>query len=306
MRESVHKFIEYLRFERHFSEETCRSYLSDLAQFARFLDSEFDPGKKHKAEDVDVLAVRGFVGFLHRTGKKKSSIERKIVSLRSFFKFLCREGVLNANPAASVTLPKKERRLPKHLSVDEVFHLLDTPDKASPQGARDSAILELLYATGMRVSELVELSLNDVDITEMTVRVMGKGKKERLLPFGSKARDTLQNYLRLMSPVRDWAKSADALFLSMRGGRLTARSIRRIINIHISRASIATKISPHSIRHSFATHLLNAGADLRAIQEMLGHASLSTTQKYTHMDATKLMEIYDKSHPRARIPSSER
>jgi len=289
-----------MRFERHFSEETCRSYFSDLSQFTYFLDNEFEPGKKHAPRDVDTLAVRSFVGFLHRARKKKATIERKIVSLRSFFKFLCREGVLTSNPASSVALPKKEKRLPKYLSVDEIFHLLDSPDISKPQGARDSFILELLYATGMRVSELVGLDLDDIDPSDMMVRVFGKGRKERLLPFGRKAKESLANYLHRFSSVRDRARSPDALLLNMRGGRLTSRSVRRIIDSHIRNASITIKISPHSIRHSFATHLLNAGADLRAIQELLGHSSLSTTQKYTHLDAGKLMEIYDKAHPRAR------
>ncbi len=299
MQKSIRKFVEYLRFERHFSEETCRSYLSDLTQFAHFLDSEFEPGTKHSPKDVDLLAVRSFTGFLHRGRKKKSSIERKIVALRSFFKYLCREGILTVNPAASISLPRKEKKLPRHLSVDEIFHLLDSPDMSTPQGARDLFILELLYATGMRVGELVGLDLDDIDPAEMIVRVFGKGRKERLLPFGSKAKEALRNYLALMSMIRGKAKSPDALLLNMRGGRLTARSVRRIVDTHIKRASIATKISPHSIRHSFATHLLGAGADLRSIQELLGHSSLSTTQKYTHIDAAKLMEVYDRSHPRA-------
>ncbi len=299
MNEEIKKFINHLKFERNFSEETCRGYLADLLQFFDFLDKEFEPGKKHAAKDVDVLSVRSFVGFLHKTKKKKSSIERKIVSLRSFFKYLCKEGSLTANPAAAITLPKKDKRLPKYLSVDEIFHFLNSPDRSSQTGKRDSAILELLYATGIRVSELVGLNLNDIDFKEMTIRVIGKGKKERFLPYGSKALDSMKDYLLAFSKIREKGHSPDAFFLNLRGGRLTSRSVRRIVDKHIKQTAIMIKISPHSIRHSFATHLLNAGADLRSIQELLGHSSLSTTQKYTHLDAAKLMEIYDKAHPRA-------
>lgn len=300
MDKEIRKFINHLRFEKNFSEETCRSYLSDLTQFSEFLDKEFEPGKEYKAKDVDVLSVRSFVGFLHKGKRKKSSIERKIVAIRSFFKYLCREGLLSSNPAASVILPKKEKRLPKHLSVDEMFHFLNSPDRSALKGKRDSAFLELLYATGIRVSELVGLDLNDVDFRERIIRVLGKGKKERLLPFGSKALESMKDYLLSFSQIRQKGDSPDAFFLNMRGGRLTSRSVRRIVDKYIRQTSIMTKISPHSIRHSFATHLLNAGADLRSIQELLGHSSLSTTQKYTHLDAAKLMEIYDKAHPRAR------
>lgn len=300
MEREIKKFIDHLRYERNLSEETIRSYSADLAQFSGFLDEEFEAGKKHRAKDVDVLSIRSFVGFLHKERRKKSSIERKIVAIRSFFRYLCKEGILNSNPASAISLPKKEKRLPKYLSVDEIFHFLNSPDKTTPQGKRDSAILELLYATGIRVSELVGLNLNDVDFREMTIRVIGKGKKERLLPFGSKALETMKEYLLVFSPKREKGPSPDAFFLNLRGGRLTSRSVRRIVDKYIKQTSIMTKISPHSIRHSFATHLLNAGADLRSIQELLGHSSLSTTQKYTHLDAAKLMEVYDKAHPRAR------
>lgn len=300
MDKEIKKFIDHLRFERNLSEETIRSYSSDLAQFSDFLNNEFEPGKKHQAKHIDVLSIRSFVGYLHSARRKKSSIERKIVTIRSFLKFLCSEGILASNPAAAVSLPKKEKRLPKYLSVDEIFHFLSSPDRSTPYGKRDSAILELLYATGIRVSELVGLKLNDVDFREMTIRVTGKGKKERLLPFGSKALDSMKDYLLAFSSIRERGSSPDAFFLNLRGGCLTARSIRRIVDKYIKQTSIMTKISPHSIRHSFATHLLNAGADLRSIQELLGHSSLSTTQKYTHLDAAKLQEVYDRTHPRAR------
>ncbi len=300
MQIEIKKFINHLRFERNFSEETIRSYSADLAQFSEFLDNEFEPGKKHRAKHVDILSIRSFVGYLHSARSKKSTIERKIVAIRSFFKFLCKEGLLASNPAAAINLPKKDKRLPKYLSVDEIFLFLNSPDKSTLQGKRDSAILELLYATGIRVSELVGLKLNDADFREMTIRVIGKGKKERLLPFGNKALESMKDYLLAFSAIREKGASPDAFFLNLRGGQLTSRSVRRIVDKYIRQTSIMTKISPHSIRHSFATHLLNAGADLRSIQELLGHSSLSTTQKYTHLDAAKLMEVYDKAHPRAR------
>jgi integrase/recombinase XerC len=243
---------------------------------------------------VDRWTLRKYLSSLHRKNKK-SSIARKISTLRTFFKYLVREELVTANPAKSVSTPKREKPLPSTLTVDEAFRLVESPSEEEGQQARDRAILELLYSSGIRVSELVGLNLGQLDLELGIVKVMGKGRKERIVPVGSKAIEAVNAYLE----ERGTVNGEDALFINSRGGRLTARSVGRLVKTYTKRSGIFRKISPHSLRHTFATHLLDSGADIREIQEMLGHASLSTTQRYTHLTMGKLMEVYDKAHPRS-------
>lgn len=293
----VGRFLAYLRDQRFASTETLRAYESDLRQFGDYLSGEyFDEGEDFGSEAVDALAVRGFVARLHRNGLGKASVGRKLSAVRSFLKHAVREGRIDASPAATVPTPRKPRLLPKNLTVDEVFALLDGIGGDDLAALRDRAILEFLYATGLRVGELASLDLDDVDLSAGMVRVLGKGRKERIVPFGSKAMGSLSRWLSASASLR---KSADALFLNLRGGRLTDRSVRRILDRRLLEASIHAHASPHALRHTFATHMLGAGADLRAIQELLGHASLSTTQRYTHVSLEALMQVYDRAHPRA-------
>lgn len=283
------QFLIFLRSEQNVSPHTLRSYTKDLKEFLTFIDK--------RPKDIDNLDIRSFLASLHLRKLKKSSISRTLATIRSFFKFLHREGYVKNNPAKLVSSPKVEKVLPRFLSIDEVFYLMETPQGDSFKPARDKAILELLYSSGLRVSELTSLDMSDLDIKESLIRAKGKGRKERILPIGQKAMEALQNYLpERMSLKR---KSA-ALFLNNRGGRLTQRSIRRILIYYSRMINIDGDLSPHTLRHTFATHLLHEGADLRSIQELLGHSSLSTTQRYTHVDIGHLTEVYDKAHPLAK------
>jgi len=306
MKELIERFLEHLRVERNASNHTLRSYASDLEQFRSFLWSEGLHRDEKKGdvrvESIDHLAIRAYLSRRYRENKK-SSLARKLAAQRSFFRYLVDEGLIKRNPAEIVATPKQEKNLPSFLPVDEVFALVEKPDPATPWGARDRAILETLYSCGIRVSELVGLSDGDADFHLGIVRVYGKGRKERIVPIGEKAIEALRAYL----PQRDKVlarrkKSAPRapLFINPRGTRLTARSVARILQKHVLRSGLLRKVSPHALRHTFATHLLDAGADLRAIQELLGHVSLSTTQRYTHVSMDKLMEVYDKAHPRAK------
>ena len=303
--QAVDRFLAYLRDQRRVSDNTLRAYESDLRQFGEFLAGR--PGKAPlppAPEKIDVLAVRGFVARLSRDGLGKSSIARKLAAVRSFLKFVVREGRLEHNPAVGVPTPKVPKGLPRDLTVDEMFNLLDTIPGDDTAGLRDRAILELLYSAGLRVGELVSLNIEDFDLNGRMVRVLGKGNKERLVPFGSKAAAALDRWLEGGRELRAKSTAPEAVFLNLRGGRLTDRSVRRILDRRISEAAIRGHVSPHALRHSFATHLLGAGADLRAIQELLGHSSLSTTQRYTHVSTDALMRVYDKAHPRAkRVPN---
>jgi integrase/recombinase XerC len=240
---------------------------------------------------------------LYEQKKKKSSIHRKVASLRTFFRFLCREGVLEANPAKLVSSPRVERKLPNHLSIEQMLKFIETPEIDTALGKRDRAILELLYASGMRVSELVNLNLTDIDFPNKTLRVKGKGRKERIVPFGEHAKNALQEYLgvrgELLVEADPDKRDPAAVFMNYQGTRITTRSVGRMIDKYVKICAEVHHISPHSLRHSFATHMLDAGADLRVIQELLGHARLSTTQQYTHVSMDKLMEVYDKAHPKA-------
>ena len=285
----IDKFLDYLRIEKNTSAHTVTNYAADLAAFSAFLGDV-------RAEDVDHLTLRKFLAHL-KTGKyAKATIARKLASIRSFFKFLYREGYLKKNPASSVFTPKLDRKLPHFLDEKSVVKLITCPDAGSVQGARDRAILETLYGAGIRVSELVGLDVEDIDFISGVLKIMGKGRKERLAPVGEKALNALRNYL---DKRRVKKESKKAVFLNKSGMRLRDRSVRRILNKYIRIVSIKEKVSPHTLRHSFATHLLDRGADLRSVQELLGHMNLSTTQIYTHITPERLKSAYDKAHPRA-------
>ncbi len=318
MLEQIEAYLLYLQGERAASPHTLKNYTIDLQQFRAFLRtgglqeskqvvSDVERGNTLRREiapvEIDVLAIRAFVADLHRRGIARSSIARKLATLRSFFRYLCREGIVGANPAKLVSTPKLPKRLPSHLTVDEVDRLLAQAGGQDLPGARDLAILELFYASGIRLSELTGLDVRDVDIRESLIRVKGKGGKERIVPVGSKATAALRRYLDRRSDLAQGstpgASESAALFLNRLGGRLSSRSTARIVLKYLNQSGIGPKITPHGLRHSYATHLLQAGADLRAIQELLGHARLSTTQRYTHLNLDHLMEVYDKAHPRA-------
>ena len=296
----IGQFIHYLEMEKNASPHTCRNYLRDLEQFAGFLKGSgtaLSLEGKVAIEKVDRMAIRKYLSFLHRKNRK-SSIARKLSTLRSFFKYLVREQIISTNPAKPVSTPKVEKRLPTVLSVDEAFRLVESPskeDRSIEAGLRDRAFMELLYSSGIRVSELVGLNVNRVDLDLGIVKVLGKGRKERIVPVGAKAVEALKAYLEIRGALED----ESPLFINLRGGRLTARSVARFVKKYGRNSGIFRKIGPHSLRHTFATHLLDAGADLREIQEMLGHVSLSTTQRYTHLSLDKLMEVYDRAHPRS-------
>jgi integrase/recombinase XerC len=291
----INQFIHYLSSEKNASPHTCRCYQRDLEEFENFLRNSgmyLSAAGDIVMEKVDRIAIRKYLSFLHRRNKK-SSIARKVSTLRSFYKYLVREQLVPSNPAKSVSTPKVEKPLPTTLTVDEAFRLMDSPTEK--EGLRDRAILELLYSSGIRVGELVGLNVNHLDLDLCIVKVMGKGRKERIVPVGMKAIEALKAYLE----ERGGLEGEEALFVNLRGGRLTARSVHRLVKKYTRRSGIFRKVSPHSLRHTFATHLLDAGADIREIQEMLGHASLSTTQRYIHLSLGKLMEVYDKAHPRS-------
>ena len=292
----IEGFRNYLSSERNYSQHTVKAYLTDVNEFQKVLKQKSVlPDGKVNLPELDDAAVRTYVGWLY-TRNSKVSISRKIASIRTFYEYLSRIGVIKNNLAKHVPTPQGEKRLPVFLTVDEAVKLIETPGTETPLRARDSAIMELLYSSGLRVSELTGINITDLDLKSGSVKVLGKGSNERVCPIGSKALESLEKYLygRL-----DLKPKGDQLFVNSRGGRLTSRSVDRIIKKYGAQAGIPKSISPHVLRHSFATHLLGGGADLRAIQEMLGHKSLSTTQRYTHTSIEKLMEIYDKTHPRA-------
>jgi integrase/recombinase XerC len=286
-------FLRHLERERNASPHTIRAYREDLRQFTAYLEEAL--GRKPRPEDADRVLIRGFLAELHRRGLKKSSSARRLAGLRTFFRFLCREGRLDRNPARALLSPRLEKRIPSPLDEAEVDALLDVPGD-DVVSLRSRAILELLYATGVRCAELVGLDVGEVDLEARMVRVLGKGRKERIVLFGGRARDALRAWLRARARLRP---RTDAVFISLRGRRLSDRSVRALLSRRVRQVALARKCSPHTLRHSFATHLLARGADLRAIQELLGHASLSTTQRYTHVDTRQLLEVYKKTHPRA-------
>jgi integrase/recombinase XerC len=303
MNDLIERFITHLQFERGASPHTLRNYHSDLLQFRQFLNGG-TAEVPVAVEAIDALQIRNFLAFLFENETEKSSAARKLAAIRSFCKFLHREGVLAANPAAAVSTPKQPKTLPRIMTEEEANQFLDNVARESETGnatfTRDRAILELLYASGLRVSELVGLDLRSVNLSEGVLLARGKGRKERMVPFGSKAKNALSNYLPVRETLlRDTRSSSPALFLNARGGRLTTRSVDRIVKRYVRTFGPRMHVSPHGLRHAFASHLLAEGADLRAIQEMLGHASLSTTQKYTQVSIQRLVEVYDKTHPKA-------
>ena len=313
MEKLIEQFLEHLRYERNVSAHTLRNYASDLEQFLDFLDqsavgkgaSAARPRKRilPAITAVDHLTIREWLASLHSGQKKKTSIARKLAALRTFFQFLVREGVLELNPAKLVSTPRLEKKLPVHLSIEEAIRFIETPDPETDLGKRDRAMLELMYATGVRVAELTTLNIADVDLHNRLIRVTGKRRKQRIIPFGDPAGDAIRRYLEVRdrflfnAPISK--RDEDALFLNYQGTRITTRSVGRMVEKYIRVCAGMHNISPHALRHSFATHLLDSGADLRDIQELLGHARLSTTQVYTHVSMEKLIEVYDKAHPKA-------
>jgi integrase/recombinase XerC len=290
-------FLDYLTYERNVSPNTIAAYREDLESFVAFVCNDYLTLGRDLLDfrKIDNLAIRAYLAHLGRRRLSRSSMARHLSALRTFFRHLMREGVVDANPARVVTTPKREKHLPSVLQPAEITLLLEQPDVSTPLGLRDRAFLELMYASGLRISELTGVDLEDIELRARLVKVRGKGAKERIVPFGSKAEEAIRAYL----PVRHAPADEIALFVNYRGERITARSVRRLFDKYVRAAALRAGISPHTMRHSFATHLLNAGADLRGIQELLGHASLSTTQKYTHLNDWELLKVYRKAHPRA-------
>jgi integrase/recombinase XerC len=304
MEKLIEQFLEHLRYERNVSAHTLRNYASDLEQFLDFLDpSDARPRTLPPVTEIDHLTIREWLAQLHTAQKKKASIARKLAALRTFFQFLVREGIVELNPAKLVATPRLEKKLPTHLSIEEAIRFIETPDLDTDLGKRDRAMLELMYATGVRVAELTMLNVGDVDLHNRLIRVTGKRRKQRIVPFGDPAGDAIRAYLSvrekflLNAPISK--RDEEVLFLNYQGTRITTRSVGRMVEKYIRICAGMHDISPHALRHSFATHLLDSGADLRDIQELLGHARLSTTQIYTHVSMEKLVEVYDKAHPKA-------
>ncbi|MFO7666337.1 MAG: tyrosine recombinase XerC [Desulfobacterales bacterium] len=308
----IESFIETLASEKGYSGNTCRAYMNDLTEFAsyarqgRLPDNEPDNEKDEKkeqndksfmVENINHLMIRGYLGFLHKRNKKKT-IARKLSALRSFLRYLVRLGVINDNPADLILTPKQDKNIPAYLTVDEMFHLLDSIKVDSLAGSRNRAIFETMYSSGIRVSELAGLNVADVDFGGRVIRVLGKGGKERIVPVGEKAVCAVRAYMDKLRGEGVPLNENGPLFLNKSKGRLTTRSIARILESFVREFCISVPVSPHALRHSFATHMLDAGADLRVVQELLGHKSLSTTQKYTHVSIDRLMETYDRAHPR--------
>lgn len=296
----IEGFLNQLRIEKSASKLTLLSYRTDLNQFFDFMADKYDIEKNHITYDmITHQIVRQYLAMLQDNDFKRTSIARKLASIRSFVKFLCREGIIPGNPIAAVSTPKQDKKLPKFLYPEEIDILLNAPDDSN-FGLRDKAIMETLYATGIRVSELVNLNLQDIDFEEELIRVWGKGSRERIVPFGKMAKNSLLKYIDEARPllIKTKNKQETALFLNKYGTRLSSRSIRNILNKYVDLIALNQKISPHVIRHSFATHLLNNGADLRSVQELLGHIRLSTTQIYTHLTKENIKAIHTDTHPR--------
>lgn len=302
MNELVDSFLRYLQTEKGYSPHTVRNYDSDLRQFIRFAETKnIVQGNISDINRIDYNFIRSYLAKQFDRSRR-TTIARKLSAIKSFFKFLELRGMCPINPASEIATPKQGKYIPAYIPIDDMFALLEKPDKEKSFGLRDVSILELLYSSGLRVSELVNLNLEHLDRKARLVKVLGKGGKERVLPVGRKAIAALSEYLEHTAQQRKkagYSRDKGPMFLNNKGGRLTSRSVHRLVKRYSLECGITADISPHSIRHTFATHLLDGGADLRSIQEMLGHASLSTTQKYTHVSIDKLMEVYDKSHPRS-------
>jgi integrase/recombinase XerC len=317
----IHEFLDYLKFEKHFSEHTAKCYNADIGQFCQYLSgeggrsSEGWSGGNHTGGSVATQTetkieqlllsittdvVRAFMAALNDKQYSKSTTARKLATLRSFYKFLVKRGHLSTNPVIAVRTPKQEKKLPKFLEYEQVKKLIETPSTDNWLGARDRAIMETLYSTGVRVSELVGLNIDDVDFLSEVLHIRGKGKKERLTPIGSSSLQAIQHYMEFRNKRAQSNGNFDSkvLFVNKHGKRLSTRSVRRKMDKYLKIAGLDPSISPHTLRHSFATHMLNNGADLRSVQELLGHQSLSTTQIYTHLTTKKLKEVYDSAHPR--------
>ena len=317
MRAQLAAFLEHLRLNRNASAHTAAAYESDIAQFLDFTAQQLAISTL-EPEHLQLGTIRAFMAELYRQGHARTSVARKLSALRAFGRYLRREGLIDTDPASLAASPKRERKIPAHLSIDEMTRLLEMPDVSDPLGCRDRAILELFYASGLRLSELVGLDLDDVNLRARMVRVMGKGAKERLVPFNSATEASLRAWLKVRAVLRAnpnserslegraptaqsrKTQSREPVFLNFRGARLTGRSVQRLVARYVASCSTRFGISPHALRHSFATHLLERGADLRAIQELLGHVQLSTTQRYTHVNAAQLLDVYRKAHPRAK------
>jgi integrase/recombinase XerC len=327
MRDHLKAFLQYLKLNRHVSPHTVRAYESDVTQYLAWVAAE--AGKKMselQPDDLDMMSVRGHVAELNKAGKARSSVARKLSGLRTFVKYLRREEIIEHDPTAMAVAPKRDQTIPVHLAEPEMERLIETPNTGDPLGRRDRAILELFYASGLRLSELVAIDLEHLNLSERMVRVMGKGGKERLVPFNQSTLSSIKAWMQdravilasrrpltreparrpagargvaAKRPKAAKADTRDPLFINYRGTRLTGRSVDRMLRRYVAQCSTRLGISPHALRHSFATHLLQRGADLRAIQELLGHARLSTTQRYTHVNAAQLIDVYRKSHPRA-------
>ena len=289
---SVRQFFEYLEAGRGASPHTIKNYGADLREFFQFLGTR-------KTSEVDPLLIRSFLTQVKSRGCSKATLSRKLAALRSFFKFLAREKQLQANPVLGISTPKRDKKLPRFLDLGEITHLLEAPSGKNWEGKRDRSILETLYSSGVRVSELVGLNRGDLDLLSGLVKIRGKGKKERIVPIGEKALGSLRDYLEALPAGRKSDELNQPLFLNRSGTRLTDRSVRRLILKYARQISLKKGISPHTLRHTFATHMLDRGADLRSVQELLGHANLSTTQIYTHVTTRRLQEAYHRAHPRA-------
>ena len=305
LQDLIDGFIETLLSAKGYSTNTCRAYRHDLEEFVIYLAGERlgdqtqkGAASKVKTSDIDTLAIRGYLGKLHKRNQK-ATIARKLAALRSFFRHLVKEGIIQDDPTSLILTPKHQRAIPTYLVIDDMFRLLDTVATDTLLGQRNRAIFETIYSCGLRVSELAQLDVQDVDIPGGSVKVYGKGAKERVVPVGQKALTSIQTYRERLQEETGIAPTAEGpLFFNKNKGRLSARSIARILNQLAKQCGLPVPVSPHALRHTFATHLLDAGADLRAVQELLGHKSLSTTQRYTHVSIDRLMEVYDKAHPR--------
>ena len=294
----IDRFVSYLESERNASEHTVRAYSRDLVEFVELLKLEDDADPN----GVDHLVIRKYLSCLRNRGLSKTTIARKLSSLRAFFKFLLRRNIVETNPAQDMRTPRREKKLPRFLDESEANALIEAPDTSGPKGCRDRAILEMLYGSGLRVAELVALNISDIDMISEVATVRGKGRKERLAPLGSQAVAALRNWLNdRRGVVARLGGDDQAVFINcQRGGnRLDSRSIRKLLDVYVKQAGLAGRISPHTLRHSFATHLLDHGADLRSVQELLGHANLQSTQIYTHVSTERLRKVYDKAHPRS-------
>ncbi len=301
MKKAIQEFKNYLQVEKNASSHTLEGYLNDIAQFQDFLIHSGHAVSPIQLEKIDRLAVRSFMGYLYEKGFSGATMRRKLSTLSSFFRFLCREGRLKTNVAKTVPAPRMQNKLPAYFSIDEMFRLLELPQGKKFLPIRDRAVLELFYSCGLRISELVGLTQEDIDLDSRMIKVLGKGGKERLLPMGRPCVEALKTYLGArMDKTRKFSSAPEKLFLNYRGTGISTRGVRKVVEKYIKQGNFAGGVSPHSIRHSFATHLLESGADLRSIQELLGHSSLSTTQKYTHLTLDRLSETYDKAHPRAK------